>query len=84
MTEPFAPDLYRRRRPRRRGRGRLALGIALRLALVAVIFAIGVALGEALHDNPRPGGTRTDVRTLRPQPLPPVERTVTVTTSARK
>ena len=45
-----------------------------------VVFALGVALGEALHDNPRPGGTQTLVRTLRPLPLAPAAReTVTVT-----
>ena len=29
-------------------------------------FGIGVAVGEALHDNPKPGGTLTYVRTLPP------------------
>jgi hypothetical protein len=48
--------------------------------VLAAVFAAGVALGEALHDNPKPGGTRTGVRTLKPLPLPPVRRTVTVTT----
>jgi hypothetical protein len=53
------------------------------LAAVAgavVVFAVGVAVGEALHDNPRPGGTQTRVRTLKPLPLAPAAReTVTVT-----
>jgi len=55
-------------------------------ALAAVIgavllFVIGVAVGESLHDNPKPGGTQTIVRTLRPLPLAPAAReTVTVTT----
>jgi hypothetical protein len=53
------------------------------LAAVAgavVVFAVGVAVGEALHDNPRPGGTQTLVRTLKPLPLAPAAReTVTVT-----
>jgi hypothetical protein len=45
-----------------------------------VVFAIGVGVGEALHDNPRPGGTQTLVRTLEPLPLAPAARTtVTVT-----
>jgi hypothetical protein len=40
-----------------------------------------VAVGESLHDNPRPGGRQTLVRTLKPLPLPPAAReTVTVTT----
>jgi len=55
-------------------------------ALAAVIgavllFAIGVAVGESLHDNPKPGGTQTIVRTLKTLPLAPAAReTVTVTT----
>ena len=45
-----------------------------------VVFAVGIALGEALHDNPQPGGTQTLVRTLKPLPLAPAAReTVTVT-----
>jgi hypothetical protein len=49
-------------------------------AAAVVIFVVGVAVGEALHDNPQPGGTQTLVRTLRPLPLAPAAReTVTVT-----
>lgn len=45
-----------------------------------VVFAVGIALGEALHDNPSPGGTQTLVRTLHPLPLAPAAReTVTIT-----
>jgi hypothetical protein len=45
-----------------------------------VLFVVGVAVGESLHDNPKPGGTQTIVRTLRPLPLAPAAReTVTVT-----
>jgi hypothetical protein len=45
-----------------------------------VLFVIGVAVGESLHDNPKPGGTQTIVRTLQPLPLAPAAReTVTVT-----
>lgn len=50
----------RRRRRRRREWARWCLRIAAALA----IFAVGVALGEALHDNPQPGSTITYVRTL--------------------
>jgi hypothetical protein len=66
------------RRPPRKRRGwvRPLLGL---LAIV-VVFAVGLALGEALHDNPT-GGTQTVVRTLKPLPLPPARETVTVTTS---
>jgi hypothetical protein len=45
---------------------------------LAVAFGLGVALGEALHDNPKPGGTRTVARTLKPLPLSPAPVTVTV------
>jgi hypothetical protein len=45
-----------------------------------VIFGVGVGVGESLHDNPRPGGTQTLVRTLKPLPLAPAARTtVTIT-----
>jgi hypothetical protein len=51
----------------------------LAVALLAV-FAVGIALGQALHDNPKPGGSQTLVRTLTPLPLAPAAReTVTVT-----
>ena len=51
------------------------------VALV-VVFAVGLGVGEALHDNPKPGGTQTLVRTLHPLPLVPVaQNTVTITTS---
>lgn len=54
-------------------RAALALGVLL-------VFLVGIALGEALRDNPRPGGTQTLVRTLKPLPLAPAAReTVTVT-----
>jgi hypothetical protein len=50
-------------------------------ACAVVVFAVGVAVGESLHDNPKPGGTQTLVRTLKPLPLAPAAReTVTVTT----
>jgi hypothetical protein len=55
----------RRQRPRRRRRGRIIRPL-LALALLLVVFGIGVAVGEALHDNPKPGGTLTYVRTLPP------------------
>ena len=52
----------------------------LLLAGLLVVFAVGIALGEALRDNPRPGGTQSLVRTLHPLPLAPAAReTVTVT-----
>jgi hypothetical protein len=54
--------------------------VALAAVAVAAVFVVGIALGEALHDNPKPGGTQKLVRTLRPLPLAPAARdTVTVT-----
>ena len=52
----------RRRPPRRRSRARWLLAAAA----VLIIFGVGIAVGEALHDNPRPGITSTSVRTLHP------------------
>lgn len=58
---------------------RILLGVA-----VLLVFAAGVAVGEALKDNPRPGGTQTLIRTLDPLPLAPAAReTVTVTVQNR-
>lgn len=54
----------------------------MRLALVALVFLLGIGLGEALHDGPR-SGSQTLVRTLGPLPPSPVAATtVTVTTRA--
>jgi hypothetical protein len=51
----------RRRRNRRAAAVRWAIGVAL----LAIVFGVGVAVGEALHDNPKPdGGLVTYVRTL--------------------
>ena len=44
-----------------------------------MLLLLGISIGRALEDGPNPGGTQTNVRTLNPQPLPPAERTVTVT-----
>ena len=49
---------------------------------LAIAFAVGIALGQSLHDNPAPGGTETFVRTLMPLQLPPAART-TVTIGSR-
>ena len=54
----------RRDRRRRRRREELTRW-GLRVALVLIVFALGVALGQALHDNPEPGRTITLERTLR-------------------
>ncbi len=47
---------------------------------VVVVFVVGLAVGEALDDSPKPGGSQTFVRTLQPLPLAPAAlETVTVT-----
>jgi len=71
-----------RRPPPRRRRWPRVLAVVLGLA---VAFVVGVGLGESLHDNPKPGGTQTLVRTLHPLPLVPVARnTVTVTVTGTR
>jgi hypothetical protein len=73
----------RRRAGRRTGR-RIAVPLLLAVAGL-VIFALGIGLGRAIEENPEPGGTITQVRTLRPLPLAPERETVTetVTTASR-
>jgi hypothetical protein len=53
----------RRARPPRRRRRRAPTPLLLVL-LALVVFLLGVAVGEALHDNPEPGGTVTYERTF--------------------
>lgn len=62
----------RRRRKKSPARRWIALG-----ALCVLLFAVGIALGEALDDNPGRGHTRTLERTFT---LAPESATVTVTT----
>ncbi|MDQ3994992.1 MAG: hypothetical protein M3265_09365 [Actinomycetota bacterium] len=89
MTEPRPPrpDLFQRRRgharlnARRSRRRRIGIWAA-GLVFAAVVFFLGVALGIAVAETPPPGGTQTFVRTLEPETLPPVTRTVTVTTAS--
>jgi hypothetical protein len=54
-----------RRDRRRRRRREEVTRWGIRVAIVLVVFALGVALGQALHDNPKPGETITLERTLR-------------------
>jgi hypothetical protein len=69
-------------RPRPQRDRRRDLGLrAVRAAAVLVVFAAGVALGQALDDSSPPAGTRTSVRTLVPGTLSPETVTVTVETS---
>ncbi len=44
-------------------------GWARRLLLLfaaTVVFAVGIAVGEAIHDNPKPGITLTTEKTVHP------------------
>jgi hypothetical protein len=69
-------------RPPRRRRRRTLLRWAGAVLVLAVVFAAGLALGEALDDNPDPATSPsvTIVRTLGPLPLSaPSTVTVTVT-----
>jgi hypothetical protein len=61
----------RRRRRDTRTKRRLVGGLA-----IVLVFAVGIALGEALNDNPQPGKTTTQSRTFT---LQPESQTVTVT-----
>lgn len=65
-------------RPGRRRRSRAPAQVLTIVGLAAALL-VGIALGRALEDGPAPGGTHTSVRTLKPQPLPPAAKTVTVT-----
>jgi hypothetical protein len=57
----------RRRQPRRSPWPRRALVAGL----VILIFAVGVAIGQALNDGPPSPDTQTYVRTLEPIPQQP-------------
>jgi hypothetical protein len=57
----------RRRRRRRSDLRRWAL----RIAIALIVFGLGIALGQALHDNPKPGGTLSFERTISVPSVPP-------------
>jgi ABC-type Fe3+ transport system permease subunit len=65
----LSPVERRERRRRRRQAELRRWGIAVAAALI--VFGLGVALGQALHDNPKPGGTVTLERTLSLPSAPP-------------
>jgi type II secretory pathway component PulL len=62
---------YQRRRRKSSIRRRIVWAVVL-----VLVFAVGIALGQALEDNPQTGSTITQEQTL---PLPPESATVTVT-----
>ena len=76
MSELSIPPA-RPRPPRRRRRGRWLLA---GIVAAALAFLVGLAVGRALEEGPRPGGTQTGIRTLTPLPAPGAATTVTVTT----
>jgi len=53
----------RREEARRQRHRRRVIGVA---AAILIAFVVGIALGEALHDNPQPGGKQTVILTLKP------------------
>ncbi len=63
MTAELDDRLERRDRRREHVR---ALRWLLAVAVGALLFALGVSVGEALRDNPRPGVTTTSVTTIEP------------------
>ena len=63
MTGPSLPALSREDRRRLRRRAQVSRW-AIRLAVGLAIFALGVAVGQSLQDNPAPTGPFTQVRTL--------------------
>lgn len=54
-------ERHARRRQRRR---RELIRWTVRTVVVLFVFLVGIALGQALHDNPKPGETITLDRTL--------------------
>lgn len=58
LTPVEREERRRRRRRKELTRWGVRVGVAL------LLFLLGVALGQALHDNPKPGSTITLQRTL--------------------
>lgn len=61
MTALTPVERNERRRLQRR---RDVIRWSIRALLVILVFSLGVALGQAIQDNPRPGRTVTFDRTL--------------------
>jgi hypothetical protein len=65
VIEPSLPALSRDERQRRRRRAQVSRW-AIRGAIALALFALGIAVGQSLQDNPRPTGPFTQVRTIPP------------------
>lgn len=65
LTQP-----ERNARRRRRRRSELARW-AILLLIVLIVFGLGLAIGQALHDNPKPGGTISFDETVSVPNVPP-------------
>jgi hypothetical protein len=63
VIDPSLPALSREDRRRLRRRAQVSRW-AVRLAVGLAIFALGVAVGQSLEDNPEPTAPFTQVRTL--------------------
>jgi hypothetical protein len=79
LTESGVGPLLPRQR-RRPKRGVRLLPWLVRIVGIAIVFAAGVALGQALESDSGSGETQTSIRTLVPETLPAHTVTVTVTT----
>jgi hypothetical protein len=62
--------LERHARRRRRRREEITRW-SWRVAVMLIVFGLGIALGQALHDNPNSGGTVTLERTVSLPSVPP-------------
>ncbi len=49
---------------RRRRRRQETIRWSIRVLVIVLVFSLGVALGQAIHDNPQPGRTITFDRTV--------------------
>ena len=49
--------------------------------LIVVVFLIGLVVGRAIQEAPKPGGLQTGVRTLEPSTLEPVHTVIVMVTN---
>jgi hypothetical protein len=53
-------------RPRRRRRRSSVVAWLVRIAIALAVFALGVAVGQALEDRPQPAKPVTNIETIQP------------------